>query len=45
MVAQSIAPVLSTTEAHSFVKLMDVVAPVGHALFIIVQQRIDEQMN
>lgn len=45
VVAQCVAPALSTAEAHSFVESVDVIAPVCCALLIIVKQRVDEQMN
>lgn len=45
VVAQGVTPVLLTAEAQSFVESVDVIAPVSCALLVLVQQRVDEQMN
>lgn len=45
VVAELVAAVLPAAEAQTLVKGLFGVAPVGHALLLSVQQRIDEQVN
>lgn len=45
VVAQGVTAVLLTAEAQPFVESVDVVAPVRCALLVLVQQRVDEQVN
>lgn len=45
VVAQRVAAILATVQADAFVKDAVVPAPVGRALLVLVQQRVDEQMD
>lgn len=45
VVAQGVAAILATVQADAFVKDAVVPAPVGHALLVLVQQGVDEQMD
>lgn len=45
VVAQGVAAILATVQADAFVEDAVVPAPVGHALLVLVEQGVDEQMD
>lgn len=45
VVAQRVAAILATVQADALVEDAVVPAPVSHALFVLVKQRVDEQMD
>lgn len=45
VVAQRVAAILAAVQAGALVEDAVVPAPVGHALLVLVQQRVDEQMD
>lgn len=45
VVAQRVAAILAAVQADAFVEGTVVPAPVRHDLFVLVEQRVDEQMD
>lgn len=45
VVAQSVAAMPPTVQAEASVKAALVPAPVGHVLLVLVEQRVDEEMD
>lgn len=45
VVAQGVAAILATVQADASVEDAVVPAPVGHALLVLVEQGVDEQMD